>query len=143
MKRPLSLESLERRLNLAGNVPFDYVSLDSTTGILTIEGTQKNDVVVVSQAESTVTVDFTAGNLHEIDTFPLAGRGITRLDAGGVVRINFYGGAGDDQFTNKTSIPSYASGGSGDDTLVGGLGADTLDGGADDDTLIGGQGLDD
>jgi hypothetical protein len=34
MKRPLSLESLERRLNLSGNVPFDYVSLDSTTGIV-------------------------------------------------------------------------------------------------------------
>ncbi len=56
--------------------------------------------------------------------------------------ITFNGNAGNDSFTNNTSLAANASGGLGNDTLVGGSNNDTLDGGAGSDYLYGRGGND-
>ena len=52
-----------------------------------------------------------------------------------IVGINFFGGDGNDTFSNLTSIPSTAYGEAGTDELNGGSANDVLFGGADNDTL--------
>lgn len=74
--------------------------------------------------------------------------------------IRFYGYAGKDTFVNNTDLPSFASGGEGDDVLIGGSsydslygddgddltsgrgGGDVLNGGTGDDVVSGGAGRD-
>ena len=72
-------------------------------------------------------------------------------NAGSVASVRFTGKAGNDSFTNSTSLPTIAYGdsgndrittGAGNDTLYGGDGDDTLDGQAGTDTLRGGKGND-
>ena len=63
-----------------------------------------------------------------------------RFAVANVKKLKLWGYAGDDHFTNMTSIPSTAFGGFGNDTLTGGSGNDTLFGEGDNDTLIGGDG---
>ncbi len=72
------------------------------------------------------------------------------FDASAVSRVTFFGGDGDDQFINQTSIETVASGQNGNDRLtafglarlLGNNGDDILVGGATDDTLLGGDGDD-
>jgi Ca2+-binding RTX toxin-like protein len=59
-----------------------------------------------------------------------------------VLQVVFYGNGGNDSFWNGTSIPDYADGGSGYDSLVGGSGANTLIGGTENDWLVGGAAAD-
>jgi len=59
-----------------------------------------------------------------------------------VLAIRFVGLGGDDNFTNETSIPSFAFGHAGNDFLIGGTGNDRLVGGTGDDLLVGGEGDD-
>jgi Ca2+-binding RTX toxin-like protein len=54
-----------------------------------------------------------------------------------VGKVTFYGYAGDDGFTNQTSIPATAYGGDGNDVLKGGGDRDSLFGGAGDDVVQG------
>ena len=56
--------------------------------------------------------------------------------------IRFVGRAGDDIFLNNTSLPSFAFGQAGNDTLIGGSGNDTLAGNVGDDIIRGGAGID-
>jgi hypothetical protein len=60
----------------------------------------------------------------------------TTYPAGRVERIVFLGGAGNDKFENQTSLTSYALGGDGDDTLIGGSGFDLHNGGNGDDVFV-------
>lgn len=58
--------------------------------------------------------------------------------------ISFGGGDGRDSLdASATSLPVFAFGDAGNDTLIGGRGADSLQGGADDDMLTGNSGADD
>ncbi|MBL8951734.1 MAG: hypothetical protein JNK82_13210 [Myxococcaceae bacterium] len=61
---------------------------------------------------------------------------------GDVEKISFSGGSGDDVFLNQTTVPGFASGGSGSDILSGGSSADELTGGSGDDYLYGNHGND-
>ncbi len=61
---------------------------------------------------------------------------------GQVSKIEFDGHQGNDYFRNDTSIPTYALGGQGNDTLIGGSGNDQLFGRKDNDVLIGRGGED-
>jgi hypothetical protein len=57
-------------------------------------------------------------------------------------RIEFQGYGGNDTFSNDTSIPAKAWGGSGADTLSGGSGKDSLHGESGNDLIHGGSGND-
>jgi Ca2+-binding RTX toxin-like protein len=144
MERPVSrqvrpsLESLEKRDLLAGNI------LLSSTGLLTIDGTNFGDKVDVQIVNSNVVVTMSQpGQNLPVTTATFAMSKVTH--------IVFHGFDGDDVFTNWTKIDSDAFGGRGNDVLRGGSGrdrlfgedgADKLYGGAGDDYLNGGTGRD-
>lgn len=116
-------------------------------GTLSINGTMENDRAVVRNAARGMILVRLNGQAF-------------RFPSGDVDRIEFFGGNGDDDFINNTSIRAYAYGGpgadylvastgparyygdSGDDTLVGGTQRDFLYGNADDDLIYGNGGDD-
>ncbi|NVB76792.1 MAG: hypothetical protein HOV81_00220 [Kofleriaceae bacterium] len=93
-------------------------------GVLTITGGTGNDTASVS-APLRGTITATRGGFS------------ASYSTSEVTKIVFYGNAGDDTFTNSTSIPAEAYGGDGNDTLNGGSGADFLVGGYGQDTIRG------
>ncbi|NCY01784.1 MAG: hypothetical protein EBX36_02465, partial [Planctomycetia bacterium] len=123
----LRIEQLENRVVLAAGIRFD-----SRSGVLTLEGTQRNDVAAVSQNGARIVASLRAS------IFPFS----RIVAAASVKRIVFAGLGGDDSFINTTRVPAIADGGNGSDTLVGGGGADRLVGGAGNDRLQGGGGRD-
>lgn len=115
------------------------ITFNSQTGIVTVSGTADDDRVYVQNSNN---------NLIKVT---IAGLESREFRASDVNRVDFFAKAGDDRFTNSTSIQSRAYGqmgddvlvgGTGDDVLRGGLGADEIDGRAGDDRLIGDQGKD-
>ncbi|MCY3015337.1 MAG: calcium-binding protein [Planctomycetota bacterium] len=123
----LHCESLEGRIVLTAGI-----SLDATTGILRIMGSETADVSVVRN-----------DGFNVVATMSSASGTTTRSYKSSEVKaMTFAGYAGDDFFTNNTAIPSTASGGAGKDTLRGGSGKDTLMGGDGDDKLMGNKGDD-
>jgi len=123
----LHCESLEGRIVLTAGI-----SLDPTTGILGIMGSETADV-------STVRSD----GINVIATLTNASGTITRSYRSTAVKsIAFAGLAGDDAFTNNTGINSSATGGAGNDSLRGGSGKDVLMGGDGNDKLQGNKGDD-
>lgn len=111
-------------------------------GTLTIDGTMDDDRAVVRYG----TRDRIVVRLNGM---------VYRFAEADVDRIQFFGGYGDDDFINNTSIMAFASGGpdsdylvastgvaeyygdSGEDTLVGGTESDFLCGGPDADLIYG------
>jgi Ca2+-binding RTX toxin-like protein len=133
-RRRLQLENLENRRLLAQNVA---PSLDA--GILTVLGSNKNDVVYVSGDATQLTVSvnkqsftFNTADVTEIDID--GGRGNDWIWVGDAVTANavIHGGDGNDRI----------HGGGGNDTITGDKGNDRIDGGAGDDTINGGAGND-
>lgn len=94
---------------------------------LLITGTPGNDHVEVSQSPGLLKVNYNGAD------FDFTQR---------VRAIVFSGDAGDDFFSNSTSIRTIARGGAGADTLIGGNGNDKLYGDAGNDDLQGGGGND-
>jgi Ca2+-binding RTX toxin-like protein len=117
-------EKLEARQVLAG-IAFDPIS-----GVVTITGTEANDISIVSMLSDNQIRVTLAG--HPRKDLPLAD----------VNRVVFYGLEGDDYFRNDTWIPAEAFGGLGNDTLIGGWGNDILYGEEGDDNLQGRAGND-
>ncbi len=118
--------------------PFSYASCEprnllasiSLNGAeLVIGGGTTNDTSTVSISGNEVTATLTGVDSM---SFPVAD----------VDSIRFIGLGGDDRFTNNTSIPSFAFGQAGNDTLIGGSGDDRLVGGPGDDVLTGNDGDD-
>jgi hypothetical protein len=110
------------------------VSLDSTGTKVLITGTSGADTASVkyplfSTDSLIVTLNGTS------TTYSLN----TRI---AITSISFSGGAGNDTFTNLTSLPCTANGNDGDDVLNGGSGADFLIGDYGNDTLDGNAGAD-
>ena len=130
--RPAACEVLERRVLWSG-APGEAVLAN---GLLSIAGTEGNDVVAVSVSE---------GRVH-----CLVNGAASSYDAGQVTGVVVEAGAGDDTLTMDASVgvPVTLLGGDGNDSLVGGsagdylcgnAGRDTLRGGIGDDTLCGGR----
>jgi RTX calcium-binding nonapeptide repeat (4 copies) len=125
----LELESLEDRSLLAASTSL------SAAGVLQITGTRTADTVHVSQQGDQVLVQSSSAGDH-------GGPVTTRWDAAKVHSILFSGSDGNDFFENDTAIPCTAYGGAGNDTLIGGRGADRLFGDAGNDLLVGRGGHD-
>jgi Ca2+-binding RTX toxin-like protein len=123
-------ELLEQRRMLAANP----IAFNAALSQVVVTGTNFGDQVLVSSP--------TAGVVHVRITTD----GGPTFDAeylrSSIASISFNGGDGNDVFVNQTDVPSYATGGNGDDALTGGSGNDTLDGGAGNDYLNGGAGDD-
>lgn len=121
----LEVESLEPRIVLAADLGIEF-----RKGVVTITGSEGNDVAEVSQpTRNTVVVS-------------LSGVASKSFRASSVKTIVFNGLGGDDVFTNNTAIRSRADGGTGADVLRGGRASDDLRGGDDDDQLFGNGGND-
>lgn len=135
-------QPLESKNLLAG------VFFNSTSGIVTVDGTDAADFVHIVQISASQIRVAIAG----VEAKFFANRDVSE--------IVFLGHQGDDWFRNETSISSLAFGnegsdfleggsstdrligGDGNDRLVGHDGDDTLNGGRGDDLLIGGNGDD-
>ena len=125
-QRGLQVEVLGAR-NLPAVSP---VSL-SSTGQLLITGAASDDMVLVSP------------DVSDASKIDVVFNGTTFLFQSSKVKlIKFTGSAGDDSFTNDTSINSSATGGIGADTFLGGQGKDNFNGGDGDDDLDGRGGAD-
>lgn len=111
------------------------VSVDAS-GRVIISGTAAADTATVNYYPNDPTTIIVAlnGTTNVYMLNPLFQPALT-----GVV---FYGGDGNDTFTNNTSLPSTAYGNNGDDVLTGGSGADFLEGDLGQDTLRGNGGDD-
>ena len=132
MQRPAfrpAVESLESRA-----VP---ARLTYGSGILYIYGDARHDSATVSEQDGTITVDVTSTAPDQPTQ-----RVVRSMSAGPVQLIKFYGAAGNDRFANTTARRSYAEGGAGNDTLLGGAEADLFHGGAGNDSLGGYRGAD-
>jgi Ca2+-binding RTX toxin-like protein len=100
-----------------------------SANVLLINGTSADDKVSVSSRGGQLVVQFNGKE--------------KAFDATHAEFIVFYGGRGDDQFVNKTSVKVHqAFGGAGNDHLVGGSNVDVLYGDAGNDRLEGGDGND-
>jgi hypothetical protein len=118
-----SIEALEDRQLMAAGITFA-----EATGTLRIEAAPEGSLASVQQDGNQVKAYLDSDEKS--------------YDATKVLKIEFQGAAGNDQFTNNTAIPSTAHGGDGHDNLYGGDGDDILDGGAGNDGLFGGKGAD-
>jgi Ca2+-binding RTX toxin-like protein len=107
-----------------------HLSVSLEDGVLMIEGGNANDVAIVSQSRSTISVRFNGER--------------ERFDAGEVESIEFRGGTGNDRLSvnSKVTVPVLAYGGSGNDKLDGGSGDDRLFGENGNDSLTGSEGND-
>lgn len=117
-------QSLEQRRVLAG------IFFDTAAGDLYISGGDGNDTGSI--------VDVGGGQVRASVT----GVADQTFNASEISQVFFIAGAGNDTFTNGTSIISAMYGGDGDDNFTGGSSADTLNGGRGNDTLNGGGGND-
>ena len=122
-KSAVDYQEYEPRKLLAG------VVFTAATGEVLIGGTNTNDVARVTESNDVITV-----TQEGFDT--------RTFDASEVNSIVFVGLRGDDFFENQTAIPSRAFGNAGNDTLIGGSGADRLVGHTDNDIIRGNGGND-
>lgn len=125
--RLLHLESLEGRIVLAAGIGYDAASR-----VLTLTGSEGNDIAEVRQQGRSLLVSLNTG------TETLTGS----YRASSVKQIVFNGLGGNDSFTNLTGIRCRADGGAGADVLRGGRAADELLGGGENDRLFGNGGND-
>lgn len=123
----LNVESLESRIVLAAAIGYDRASRT-----VSIVGSEGDDSAQVRQQGANLVVSLNSAGGRFSRTVPSAQ----------VSRVVFTGLAGNDTFTNQTSITSRADGGAGADILRGGRGVDQLRGGGDNDQLFGGEGND-
>jgi hypothetical protein len=117
----LKYQNLEARHLLAS------ITYNAGTETVTMVGDATEDIGQVFEIGTDVTFKLTGVSDFTLDT---TGNALTQ--------IRFFGGDGNDTFTNNTAVASVASGGDGDDILNGGGGADTFFGGDGNDTLRGG-----
>ena len=130
------IDTLESRKLLAATL---------ADGVLTVEGTARNDVIHVSLSSDgeTITVRESSGG-----RFRRGEPTETEFAAADVESIVVNAGAGNDTITlsgkrrTPLEIPATLNGGEGDDNLFGAAGADSISGDAGDDLIAGGPGAD-
>lgn len=118
-----------------------------TNGVLSVVGTEVNDVVSLTSASGMITVNedgfsqqFVSAGLHGITIAGLAGND-SIIVGSGIVGVSIAGGQGADTLTGGGGNDTI-QGGKGGDLIQGGGGNDSLQGGAGNDTIRGGQGND-
>src|SRR5262245_55995984 len=124
------VEQLEQR-DVPASVSYPF------NGLLTITGDRGDDHVQITYYQTRLDSFSTT----KIQVSTSWGDNFT-FDTTSVTQIAFYGLAGNDWFSNSTSIPCVLSGGAGNDSLMAGSGDDVIYGGDDDDYLVGGAGGD-
>jgi len=141
----LGFETLENRRLMAADIEL-------SDGVLTIEGTQYNDVVHLDYSYTNLQTRFGSWKIPSLSV-EHSYQGASRT-VGTIVNeakflwphlidhIIFDALGGDDQFYNNTSVDSQVAGGSGNDLLVGGFGDDQFFGIHGDDVLRGRGGND-
>jgi Ca2+-binding RTX toxin-like protein len=126
--RKLQIESLETRQMMAANVTASLYG-----GTLTINGTNRDDFIVVRQFNNRISVDNVriagSGYIHKIVVSGFDGNDVVRLDANGTPG-------------QAVRVPCLVFGGNGNDFIVGGNANDELQGNAGNDTLYGLNGHD-
>jgi Ca2+-binding RTX toxin-like protein len=137
----LAVESLERRelLTVAPTIGITQTS----SGEIRIQGGEGGDyasVSVVNLGGLNNWVWVELSNSYSCSHGPYIAFG--RFPLAGVTGISFNGAGGDDEFVNLTGLNSIASGGFGDDHLVGGSGQDQFWGDSGNDVLEGNRGND-
>ena len=162
--RSLSLESLENRKLMAANITATL-----SGGVLKVEGTPNNDVIIMRQIGNVVSIDGVringSGTINKIEVRGLGGNDVLRLDGNGVanqsvrVAATIWGGDGSDLIVGGTGNDQLVGGAgndkmygmngndklwgeSGNDLLYGGAGNDELQGGLGNDELLGESGAD-
>jgi hypothetical protein len=144
--RKLRMESLERREVMAANVTATL----APDGLLQIEGTPRDDVIVVSQVNGQISVSgvrgtFAASRVKAVDVVGLEGNDEIRLDSEAWNTQFKYPNPfiSVDMLPNELiRVPVLVDGGAGNDTIVGGAAADVLLGGAGNDSVDGNSGDD-
>ncbi len=145
-RRELRLENLESRIALAVNATFV-----PTAGVLTIIGDAADNTITVSRnAAGNILVNGgavqvlggtpTVANTAKITAFGLGGNDSISLDEtnGALPAAGLFGGVGNDTLVGGSGADQLF-GQAGNDTLLGKGGFDLLFGGADNDTLTGGD----
>jgi Ca2+-binding RTX toxin-like protein len=144
-RRQLSCEFLEQRQVMAATLTASLVGTE-----LRIEGTPRNDDILVSQSRGFYTIRglsqrFAVGTVSSITVLGLEGNdrltAPSRLAAGTNLTVTLDGGPGRDTLTGSPAA-DLLRGGEGNDSLTGGDGNDQLFGDAGTDRLIGGNGND-
>jgi serralysin len=162
--RGLKFEGLETRQLMASNITASLAD-----GVLTVEGSNRGDFIVVRQIDNRISVDGVpisgSGRIDKIVVYGFGGNDTIRLDgnarAGQAVRVPtlVFGGEGNDFIVggdardelqgNNGNDTLYGLAGNdllfgqdGRDLLFGGLGNDELQGGRGNDELVGGSGAD-
>lgn len=107
---------------------------------ISISGTTVRDVIRITNSGSTIRVSSTTGPVTAFA--PCVQKG-AEAECKGAVSIQAFGGSGNDEINNDSSIRMGANGGSGDDILRGGSNNDSaLNGGLGFDTSDGRGGRD-
>ena len=121
-------------------------AVDLLNGVLTIEGTNQDDVIEVFQLNGNTMARLNdcaepiAGPINEVVINGRAGDDEISVTLGNNKTI--FGGAGDDTITVTGPGVANIFGEDGDDTIVGGSGPDVIRGGAGNDNLMGRGGAD-
>jgi hypothetical protein len=136
--KQIRFESLEDRRLMAVDM-----FLDQQTGILYMEGTDTTrdsaEIRIDTKGTSSTTDDRVVATLKTSTGVGNLSKNYARSS---VKEIVFNGYAGNDKFNNRTSIPSEADGGTGNDILLGGYSKDTVYGGDGKDYIDGRNGND-
>lgn len=144
--RPLTLESLQSRQVLAGEVTASL-----THGQLSIEGTSASEKIEVAQVGGLLQVSGVSRSfaLKDVSVIRISGHGgddnivaPQQLDRPDRLTIVIDGGAGNDKITGSPAR-DLIQGGDGNDFLYGAGGDDAIGGGSGDDVINGDNGSDD
>lgn len=100
----------------------------SSTGILIVTGTSKDDRISISA--------------NDTEVFAKLGKSVAEFGIESVSRIRINAGQGDDDITNFTRFRATIDGSGGDDAIYGARSSEVLNGGQGDDSLFGGGGDD-
>lgn len=129
----LSLHSLEAR-----EVPAVFVSLVGTELHITGDSATDTAAVSVQNYGTPSTADDVVRVTHNTST----GQTTTQYPLAQVASVRASMGGGNDWFDNRTHLPGLVFGGSGNDRLIGGGGADVMYGEGGNDKLYGKGGYD-
>lgn len=128
--------SMRKSSPIQSQLHYDQCESRQLLATITLNGTEL--LIGGDPQDNIATVSFSGNEV----VASLAGDLTASFQSFEVETIRFVGLGGNDQFTNRTSLPSFAFGQAGDDILIGGSGNDRLVGGTGTDTLTGNEGDD-